>query len=229
MEKSKQYSDVIALGKLLVEELQLNQSVDTLGRWMAHHIAEVMHEAEKATGRKRAEAEDRCRGAILALWEHVNDFPRGGRPLADIEPLIATIQALHPDNGAYFYQSEAQSRLENSTLPEETISWLKLARGIDYSARLLIGMCLRKAANDIVQDKRDWFELAESLDADLPITHVVRFVAAGDQQHDGDLLENSRTKSVNILMSRHERLKQFIQLSRRLARDIEEEIKELEG
>ena len=31
---------VLALGKKLVDELGLDQSVDTLGRWMAHYIAE---------------------------------------------------------------------------------------------------------------------------------------------------------------------------------------------
>ena len=166
MEKSKQYNDIIALGNLLVKELQLGQSVDTLGRWMAHHIAEVMQDVEKFTGRERTEAEDRCREAILSLWKHFNDFPRGLRPLADIEPLLATIKVLDPENREYFYLSEAKSLLENSTLSEETKSWLESARGIDYSARVLISMCLNKAASDIAQDKLDWLKLAESLDAD---------------------------------------------------------------
>ena len=229
MEKSKQYNDIIALGNLLVEELQLDQSVDTLGRWMAHHIAEVIQAAEKSTGLKRIEAEDRCREAILSLWKHINDFPSGHRPLADIEPLLATIKAsCINDNREYFYQSETKSLLDNSTLSEETKSWLELARGIDYSARILIGMCLKKAASDIAQDKLDWLDLAESLDADISLTRVVRIVSEKDQQFEVEPQKNSRTKAVNTLKNQRDRLKTMVDLSQMLIQDIEAEIKEPE-
>lgn len=229
MEKSKQYDDIIALGELLVKELQLDESVDTLGRWMAHHVAEVMQAAEKSSGRKRTEAEDRCREAILSLWKHINDFPRGHRPLADIEPLVATIKALDPDNREYFYQLEAQPSLDDSTLSEETKNWLELARRIDYSARISIGVCLRKAASNIAQDKHNWLELAESLDADLSLTRVVRIVSEKDQQAQDELQENSRTKAVDTLKSQRERLETMVDLSKMLIQDIEAEIKELES
>lgn len=228
MEKSKQYDDIIALGELLVKELQLGQSVDTLGHWMAHHVSEVMQAAEKSTGLKRTGAEDRCRETILSLWKHINDFPKGHRPLADIEPLLATIKALDPDNREYFYQSEAQSLLDNSTLPEETRKWLELARVLDYSARTLIRECLKKAASDIAQDKLDWLELAESLDADLPLTHVVRIVSEKDQPPESELQESSRTEAVNTLKSQRERLEAMVDLSKMLVQDIEAKIKELE-
>lgn len=223
MEKSKQYSDIIALGKLLVDELQLDQSVDTLGRWMAHHITEVMQAAEKATGRKKSEAEERCREAILSLWNHINAFPQGRRPLAEIEPLLATIQALDPNNSAYFYQSKAQALIDKSTLSEESKNWLELALEIDYSARVLISICLNKTANDIVHKNYVWFDLAESLDADLPVMDVVRFIASDDQQFEGSI----QMTTAKTLIHRRERLERMIQLSQILIRDIDEKITEL--
>ena len=42
MVKRIRSDSVLALGKKLVDELGLDQSVDTLGRWMAHYIAEKM-------------------------------------------------------------------------------------------------------------------------------------------------------------------------------------------
>lgn len=227
MEKSKQYSDIIALGKLLVDELQLDQSVDTLGRWMAHHITEVMQAAEKATGRKKSEAEERCREAILSLWNHINAFPQGRRPLAEIEPLLATIQALDPNNSAYFYQSEAQALIDKSTLSEETKNWLELALEIDHSARVLISICLNKTANDIVHKKCVWFDLAESLDADLPVMDIVRFVASDDQQFEEGILENDRVTTAKTLIDRRERLERMVHLSQILIRDIDDKITEL--
>ena len=41
-------ADVLELGKILVRELKLDPGVDTLGRWMAHHIAELIRAADEA-------------------------------------------------------------------------------------------------------------------------------------------------------------------------------------
>ena len=229
MEKSKQYEDVIALGKLLVEELQTSRSDDLLARWMAHHVSEVMQAAETSTGLRKAEAEDRCREAILSLWKHIGDFPRGHRPLADIEPLVATIKALDPDYREYFYHSQAQSFLDNSTLSEETKRWLELARSLDYSARTLIGMCLKKAGSDIAQDVNEWLELAKSLEADLSLTRVVRIFSEEDQQSDDELQEIGRKMVVDALKDQWQRLEAMVELSKVLKQDIEAEIEELEG
>lgn len=229
MEQSKQYRDVIALGKLLVKELSASQSDDTLGRWMAHHVTEVMQAAETSTGQRKTEAEDRCREAILSLWKHVNDLPRGHRPLADVEPLVATIKALDPDCREYFYHSEAQSALENSTLAEETKIWLELARSLDYSARTLIWMCLKRAGSEIAQDVNEWLELAKSLDVDLSLTRLVRIVSEEDQQSDGKPEEVGRKIVVDALKDQRQRLEKMVDLSKMLKQDIEAKIKGLVG
>ena len=45
---------VLVLGKKIVDELGLDQSADTLGRWMAHYLAEKIEDAKAATGEARA-------------------------------------------------------------------------------------------------------------------------------------------------------------------------------
>jgi hypothetical protein len=228
MEKSKQYRDVLALGKLLVKELDLEQSVDTLGRWMAHHISELIVEVEKTKGRDKADVEDRCREAILALWEHISVFPRGHRPLDNIEPILSTIQALNPENQARFYQSEAQSQVEQSTLSDEAKDWLKLSRGIDYSARLLIGMCLKKAANEITEEKCDLLELAKSLDADTPRTFVVRFLTDKQEKSDKEKKTAIIREAIKTLRRRREQLREMVEMSERLVTSIDVDIESME-
>ncbi len=49
--------------------------MDTLGRWMAHRLAELMQTAENDEEAK-AEATD----LILRLWEHRSDWPEGWPP-----------------------------------------------------------------------------------------------------------------------------------------------------
>lgn len=228
MEKLKQYNDIISLGKLLVDELQLGETVDTLGRWMAHHIADAMHAAEESEGREKSEAEDRCREAILSTWDHVNAFPQGRRPLSDIEPLLATIRALDPDNRAYFYLSEAQSQLDKSSLSKETREWLEMARVIDDSARLLIGMCLKKSASDISEDKRDYLKLAKSLDAENPLTNFLLLLADDKTRSDEDVKTEEIRKTIESLKNRRERLKQMVEMSNILMSAIEDEIHDME-
>jgi hypothetical protein len=55
MEKLDHSAEIINLGKKLVTELKLDNSVNTLGRWMAHYLAELMVavENEKSLIKKR--------------------------------------------------------------------------------------------------------------------------------------------------------------------------------
>src|ERR1700719_935454 len=92
-EASQRSEKVLALGRKLVEELGLEPSVDTLGRWMAHYIAELVDQVKTATGDERAVAEQRCFDAILSLWKHRSELPNGKRPFADLEPVMRAMQS----------------------------------------------------------------------------------------------------------------------------------------
>src|SRR4051812_2064411 len=70
-EHSSTPRDVLALGRKLVEELELGPGVDTLGRWMAHHVAELMLNAEHSADLDDRRAnEDRAVDTILRIWDH---------------------------------------------------------------------------------------------------------------------------------------------------------------
>ena len=84
-ELSKPWTTVVTLGKRIVQELDLEDSVDTLGRWMAHRIAELMERAEQAqTDEDREAARRDCTNVIIRLWEHRGKFPFKP-PLADCD------------------------------------------------------------------------------------------------------------------------------------------------
>lgn len=228
MEKSKHYNEVVALGRLLVKELGLEKSVDTLGRWMAHHISELIVEGDKTQGNDKSDGEDRCREAILALWNHIRVFPTGHRPLEKIEPLLATIQALDPENQAYFYQSEAKSQIKQSTLSDQAKDLLELSLGIDYTARLLIVMCLKYAANEISEEKQDLLELAASLDADTPITVVIRTLADEQKISENEQKAEDVRAAIKTLRNRRERLRAMVENSERLLSSLDDDIEAME-
>jgi len=227
MEQSKQFNDVLALGRKLVCELKLEQSGDTLARWMAHHLAELIIATEQAKGDELPEFEKRCRETILALWKHLDVFPEDIRPLKNLEPIIATIKALDPKEQTYFYRTQAQEAADNSELPEDAKEWLKLSTGLDYSARILIKMCLENAARSGADENQEWFELGiNAFDDELPVVGILRILVDG--QNDQTESENAAINSrLELLQDRRDRLREMVKMADLLASNIEEEIAKL--
>ncbi|MBW4709855.1 hypothetical protein KX928_18890 [Roseobacter sp. YSTF-M11] len=225
MEHSEQNKNIIELGKRIVQELELDQSCDTLGRWMAHHLAQLIAEAEQETEDDASAAQQECRTAIFELWEHILSAPTATRPFRDLEPIVETIRALDPDERVYFYQTRAQEVADSSGLPQSAKEWLKLSRGIDYSARLLIQMCFDRVANETSGKLKEWIELASDAGAhDLPIVRVIHQLE--DQRASSERsVEEEREK----LRERLERLNSMVRLSELLARDIQHQLDELNG
>lgn len=93
----------IELGKRLTKELGIDQSVDTLGRWMAYYIAELIEDARTASVEERPEKMGACCEAILSLWKHRQDLPEGRRPFQDLEAMIRTLASLDPENSTPRY------------------------------------------------------------------------------------------------------------------------------
>ena len=206
------------LGRRLVGELGLEPSVDTLGRWMAHHIADLIDATESATTENRALAERQCFDAILRLWAHRNELPSGKRPFEALEPVIRAIESLDPnDNTPRYFRSAHPTRSEGKEKSEQD-TWLELIAGIDYSAKLLIGYCLAQASSVALDKSADWVKLAEEAGADQGVSEIViRFVSSSaDLGRKVD--PNGQVRKE--LEDRIGRLHGFIRLAETLATDL---------
>lgn len=81
------------MGQRIVHELDLEDSNDTLGRWIAHRIAELMERAEQAEGEsEREEARRECADLILRVWSRRSGWPYG-QPLAKIASALKDLAA----------------------------------------------------------------------------------------------------------------------------------------
>jgi hypothetical protein len=109
---------VLDLGRALVNELGLDDSVDTLGRWMAHYIAELIEDADTCDTADRAAKMSTSADIILKLWEHRHQLSERKRPFLDLEPILRAIQSLDPSDETlrYFPASmmEAKDTDENA-------------------------------------------------------------------------------------------------------------------
>lgn len=224
MEKLQRSKSIIELGKMLVSEFDLTNSTDTLGRWMSHYLSELLIDAQSAEGDLKIVAEDRCFNAILQLWEHVNDFPKAMRPMESIDPFIRTLKAINPENEKPFYHAEYFADIEDKNSPSLPNLWLNLAKEIDCSARILIEMCLRSSANEIIEEEKEYFAMSDMLEIDKPNMKIIRFVLQDSEVSDVDEKKTDMKERIERLESRKSHLERMILLSETMKQEIEEEL-----
>lgn len=168
---------ILELGRKLTKELGLDQSVDTLGRWMAHYIAELIQNAENASAEERPMKMQVCCDAILNLWKHRHTLPDGKRPLEELEPLLRTLESLDPEDDTPRYFRSVRAVADDTYENDETKSWLKLIDGLDYSARILIRYCLTQAAQNALNKSMEWISFAQTAGVDegpeFPLIQVI--------------------------------------------------------
>jgi hypothetical protein len=96
------------LGERIVEEFGLSDSVDTLGRWMAHRVAELMDRAERVpAGAEREAARRECSDLIIKLWGQRSHWPHG-RPLAGVAGLVKNLINDQTNYGSRYQQYEVK-------------------------------------------------------------------------------------------------------------------------
>jgi hypothetical protein len=99
----------LELGKQLVAEFNYEESCDTLGRWMAHHVAELITAAKEAKSKaERAIAEERAVQTILKLWEHRMALPGQAYPLAQFKDIVELLAKLTPDANPWHRQARGE-------------------------------------------------------------------------------------------------------------------------
>jgi hypothetical protein len=93
----KSPKDVLALGQAIVHELKLDDRGAVLERWLAHHLAELMSEADRAVGPAKAVAEQQAVDIILKLWVHRRALPEPVDPLGGYRNAIKVLGHLMPE------------------------------------------------------------------------------------------------------------------------------------
>lgn len=102
MEQSKIPKDVLELGKYLVHELGYEGGVDTLGRWMSHHLAELINKVENATtAHERERAQKSVIETILRIWDHRASMPGKIYPLESYKDVLKMLELLKPDSNPF--------------------------------------------------------------------------------------------------------------------------------
>ena len=87
----------MALGQVIVRQLELADRGSVLERWLAHHLAEVMAEADRGVGPAKTAAEARAVELVLKLWAHRRALPEAADPLGGCRKAIEVLGRLAPE------------------------------------------------------------------------------------------------------------------------------------
>jgi hypothetical protein len=127
--------DVLELGRHLVSELDYEDQRDTLGRWMAHHLAELIDKAENgATAAERLRVRKNATETILRIWEHRASLPLNAYPLAPYKDVLKVLDRLRPNDNPFRHFGP----------PAETKREQLAADLFDSLSRLIIALLLMK-------------------------------------------------------------------------------------
>ena len=210
------------MGRALVEELDLESSVDTLGRWMAHYVAELMDHAENTAPEELAVSKNRCFEAILELWSHRAELPDGKRPFEDLEPIMRAVESLDPESETPRYFPSIRAAIDEPEADPQIQSLLEVVHSIDLTARILIGKMLADAALAATERPREWVTLAENAGVDSGVADVVVRFLSGEA--DMDPSPDSNTHRRELLKERVERLEAFNELTKLVVEDLKKQL-----
>jgi hypothetical protein len=185
---------------------------------LAHYVADLIAKAKNTTGKEKGLAEKKCFEAILELWKHRTEIPNGKRPYEDLEAVVRAIQSLDPDEATpRYFRSVLQSRGEEEE-KSEAETWLDMALGLDYSAKVLIGFCLSEAAEATLDKSKEWVKLAEAAGVEDGISEIVARFVSSEAGHAREPNPSDVIRSK--LQNRIERLEGFSKLAEVVLRDL---------
>jgi hypothetical protein len=136
-----------------VKELGIEPGVDTLGRWMAHYLAELLERAETAPDEERNKARQDCADLILKLWSHRASLSMNRRPLQSFDSILAAINQLRGPEPIYFRDFRKPDDKEPSNDVEK---WLDIAIRVDGIARDLVRACTDIAISAASKEEEEW-------------------------------------------------------------------------
>lgn len=215
---------MIALGEQIVALFTDRDWADLLTRWMAQYVAELIDAAENSPAEERPELRKQCAEAITELWQSRAVWPHNTNPLKDFAPILATLEALHPENSRPFYNQQFWTHVENKEVSEETKKWLELIQGIDHTSRILIDHALNAAVVGATANEYDWISKATKagLTAGADMRLSVQFLDQLYQKRDEtDILKEQ-------LSGRIDRLDGFVKLSKIMKADLKRQLAQVE-
>ncbi len=139
---------VIKLGKKIVSELELDNTTETLSKWMAHYLSELLSKTETAIGIERQNLEKECSDLVIKLWERRYSIPIEIDPLRNISSALTMLQTL--SNTDYSYRKYTGQGLSRDPYDQVVKTVLESS---DDIIRFTVAFSL---ANELFDSTKKW-------------------------------------------------------------------------
>ena len=100
----------MALGRVIVRQLELKDRGTVLERWLAHHLAEVIADADHAVEPAKVASEAQAVDLVLRLWAHRRTLPESVDPLGGYRKAVEVLGRLVPEADPWAHYRRPDTR-----------------------------------------------------------------------------------------------------------------------
>ncbi|MFJ1785507.1 hypothetical protein ACIOML_14500 [Streptomyces anulatus] len=162
-EDAASFDRTLELGKEIAAGLSAH---DVLGRWMAHHIGDLIIRAESAPEAEADEIRRETATAVLALWNHRATLPIPSPPLDAFEPVLRALDRLsEPQDPWHFYRMFPPGS-EPSDDDMVAAPLLRIALDLEETVRGVVREIVVVAAREAADREAKWLRLSEHVEED---------------------------------------------------------------
>lgn len=209
-EDAKNFEKTLELGKKIAQDLS---DSDVLGRWMAHHLSDLIIRAENTTGNEGLNLQREAFDLILRLWANRSGAPLDSRPTASFEPVVDALTRLSDDKAWHYYGFFPGGHEPDATTTQTSL--LRLALILEQTVYDVVRHIIVVATKEAADKEAEWLRAAEHLveDEHLQLArHVRRLELRLLANTDGDTptlkteTQNPHAQSIETLRKAENRL-----------------------
>lgn len=145
------------------------EETDTAGRWMAHHLADLLDRAEGAGSTPKDVR--RVEKLVIKLWNHKAALPMQDPPLSSFKPILRALERMDPRRPPWHYYGRTPE--VDDTVPGNVD--IQLAMSLDRVAGDLIRFFLEEASRKVAVAEGGWVDASEQV-AEQDNSVVGRFI-----------------------------------------------------
>ena len=99
-----QWTEISALGRKLVDELNIDDTNDTMGKWLAHYLAELIEREKNSDGNAKKEIRLECTDVILKIWMNRKGLPSSYPPLQSFDEIVQVVASFIQSQSSLHFQ-----------------------------------------------------------------------------------------------------------------------------
>jgi hypothetical protein len=199
-EDAANFERTLELGKEIAKDLSES---DILGRWMAHHISDLITRAESSSGPQAEDLRRETANTIIELWKHRAVSPMRSNPTNRLEPVLQVLTRLGQQDRWHFYDifRPGSEPDEQDTMAAPMLGF---ALELEDAVRQVIRHIVIFAANEAADREAKWLQLSEHLTEDDQlgalrlIRRMERELKKVGEQSDADKLDPSGVKNEDV-------------------------------